>query len=200
MLRSNVAACHLKLQEWKEAVDAATLSLECLERLDAQPEDSKESGSAGKSGGKGKQEPAPGEVVELDDDEEDAEKALAKLKLDDKRQEDIARIRAKSLLRRARARSELSGWGNLAGAEEDYKVLAAMDNLPPSDMKIVKAALRDLPPKINAAKDKEVGEMMGKLKDLGNGILKPFGLSTDNFKMVKDEKTGGYSMSFEQGK
>ena len=59
--------------------------------------------------------------------------------------------------------------------------------------------------------------MMGKLKEvgffdflpqsclangalqLGNGILKPFGLSTDMFKMKKDEATGGYNMSFGQG-
>lgn len=93
-----------------------------------------------------------------------------------------------------------------------------MPTLPPQDKKIVTKALADLPPRLNAAKEKEMGEMMGKLKEvsccfptvsarrcadmlqLGNGILRPFGLSTDNFNMVKDEATGGYSMDFNQGK
>lgn len=75
-----------------------------------------------------------------------------------------------------------------------------MPNLPIPDKRIVQNALATLPPRINEAKEKEMGEMMGKLKELGNGILKPFGLSTDMFNMVKDEKTGGYSMNFDQGK
>lgn len=74
-----------------------------------------------------------------------------------------------------------------------------MPNLPPQDLKIVRQALTSLPPRINAAKEREMGEMMGKLKELGNGILKPFGLSTENFKMTKDENTGGYSLNFQQG-
>ena len=38
-------------------------------------------------------------------------------------------------------------------------------------------------------------EMLGKLKELGNGLLGRFGMSLDNFKAVKDEKTGSYSIS-----
>jgi hypothetical protein len=64
----------------------------------------------------------------------------------------------------------------------------------------VDKALRTIPPKLEEAKTKEMGEMVGKLKQLGNGILKPFGLSTDNFNMVKDEKTGGYNLSFGQNR
>ena len=73
-----------------------------------------------------------------------------------------------------------------------------MPQLSPLDQNTVQKALRQLPPKLEEAKQKEMGEMISKLKQLGNGILKPFGLSTDNFNMVKDEKTGGYSLQFNQ--
>src|SRR5206468_7993261 len=82
------------------------------------------------------------------------------------------------LMRRARAKMELAGWANLQGAEEDYKVLEGMDNLPAHDRKVVKKALKELPEKINLAKEKEVGEMMGKLKDVSHtltlGVPCPF--------------------------
>ena len=101
-------------------------------------------------------------------------------------------------MRRAAARSSLSGWANLQGAEEDYKALAST-TLSPPDRAIVQKALRELPARIQEARDREMGDMMGKLKELGNGILKPFGMSTEDFKMVKDEKTGGYSLSIGKG-
>ncbi|KAF4816221.1 Tetratricopeptide repeat protein 1 [Colletotrichum siamense] len=199
VLRSNISACHLKLEQWKDAISSATAALDGLDRIEreaALEQERREKERAEEedveeeivSSGASKAAPAP---VGSDDPEEAARK---------KRQDDVLRIRAKALMRRARARSEEGGWQNLAGAEEDYKALSKMTNLAPADRKIVQTQLRVLPPRTKAAQEKETAEMWGKLKDLGNGILKPFGLSTDNFQMVKDEATGGYSMNFNQGK
>ncbi|KAI5293115.1 hypothetical protein KEM52_005821 [Ascosphaera acerosa] len=231
VIRSNIAACHLKLREWKEAAAAATASLACLDKLDPSPQRPEEAAEDGKDDAAGaspgamptptqsQSQPSSGQphttptpppprssrpdngrasgVVELPDDADESA-TLARMQVEDQRREDINRIRAKSLMRRARARMEMSGWSNLEGAAEDYKRLLELGNLPPADTRLVKAELAGLPAKIAVAREKEMGEMMGKLKELGNGILKPFGLSTDNFKFIKDEKTGGYNMSFER--
>ena len=109
MLKSNIAACHLKLEDWKSAVDSATAAIESLERL-LPMKRSEQKGDGERSGGD--------DGVDIEGDGEEAEKELASLKLGDQRKDDILRIRAKALMRRAKAKSELGGWGNLQGAEE----------------------------------------------------------------------------------
>lgn len=205
VLRSNVAACHLKLEDWKAAVDSATASLECLERVipskakekttteeDVKNDHDDEKNAKAKAkasrrnatastrqttaqcGEKQRQqqrEEKEDTVVELpdDNDADDEEAALKKLAEDDTRRADVQRIRIKSLMRRARARMEQDGWANLQGAEEDYKTLHQMEKtLPPRDRRTVQEKLRELPGRINVAREKEMGEMMGKLKDVSS--------------------------------
>ncbi|KAG5915250.1 hypothetical protein E4U53_004510, partial [Claviceps sorghi] len=256
VLQSNMAACHLQREQWKEAIKAATSALDGLAKLEGQGkenggvekkarhEQEQEQRLAGASGGdkddksqQGPQAPPktespspssppeasrqkaePGETVDDEiisagatragqgerpdhdhDDHDHDHKSSPAATAESKRREDARRIRTKALLRRARARAEAGGWQNLAGAEEDYKLLSGMPGLAAADRRTVQRQLGALPARTKAAQEAEMAEMWGKLRTLGDGILKPFGLSTSNFQMVKDEKTGGYSMNFSSG-
>ncbi|KAI7182689.1 hypothetical protein D0869_11398 [Hortaea werneckii] len=199
VLRSNIAACHLKLEEWKEGVESCEKGIESLERLEKLPsvqKKKKEEGEEG-DGGEGTGE-AAAEIEEVD---ENLSARIEKLRLSGQTLDSIRKLQIKLLHRRARARTSLGGWSALQGAEEDYTLLllpSMSKFLSATDKRQIQQSARDLQPRLNAAKEKEVAEMMGKLKGLGNSMLKPFGLSTENFQFVKDEKTGGYSMNFNQ--
>ncbi|CBX92348.1 hypothetical protein IAQ61_006260 [Plenodomus lingam] len=180
VLHSNIAACHLKLTEWKEAVASATRALDSLDRLD--PSISKDT--------------SKGSIAEVDDTTETLLSALTRT---NHTIHNVHQLRTKALLRRAKARHLLGGWASLQGAYEDYTALSdPRHQLSGLDQQAVQAALRILPRQLENAKNAEMAEMMGKLKQLGNGILKPFGLSTDHFQFTKDEGSGGYSMNFNQ--
>jgi tetratricopeptide (TPR) repeat protein len=109
VLKSNIAACHLKLEDWKEAVKAATAALDGLDKLQGRTKKVKE-----------------GDREEVKGDEEEADEEIVSegaTKAEDtsdkgKREADVERIRGKALMRRARARSELGGWSTLQAAEE----------------------------------------------------------------------------------
>ncbi len=119
VLKSNVAACYLKTEEWKEAVKAAG---ECLDLLDTaegkrKNKDKVDGGSESEKG----EETAEDTIDEEEADEEiitpgaaSAEDTSAKAK----RKAEIARIRAKALMRRGKARMEVGSWSSLQGAEE----------------------------------------------------------------------------------
>jgi tetratricopeptide (TPR) repeat protein len=146
VISSNIAACHLKQDKWKEAAKTASEAIKGLDRVKLESTD---------------------KVVEIEDDQENSDTAAERTY----RAEDVQRLRAKALMRRARASLELGGWNDLTRAQEDYMLLSKMTALPVGDKRLVEKELRLLPPKIEAAKTTETAEMMGKLKDVGLGKL-----------------------------
>ncbi|XP_077183347.1 tetratricopeptide repeat protein 1 [Paroedura picta] len=97
----------------------------------------------------------------------------------------------KALLRRAELYEKTE---KLDEALEDYKNVLEKD---PAVHQAREACLR-LPRQIEERNEKLKKEMLGKLKDLGNFVLRPFGLSTDNFQVKQDSATGSYSINFVQ--
>ncbi|XP_057668945.1 tetratricopeptide repeat protein 1 [Diorhabda carinulata] len=99
----------------------------------------------------------------------------------------------RAYLRRAKLYEETD---KLDESLADYKKVLEFDK---TNKEALQAQYR-LPPLITEKNEKLKTEMLGKLKDLGNMILKPFGLSTENFQMKQDPNTGGYSVNFTQNK
>lgn len=130
VLKSNVAACYVKLEDWKEAVQAASAALDGLDRLQGRSDEGKKRGG-GKEEGEEKHEGKTEDGDRDGDGDADAEEEIVNAgatRAEDtsatgKREADVERIRGKALMRRARARSELGTWSSLQGAEEGESLL-----------------------------------------------------------------------------
>lgn len=99
----------------------------------------------------------------------------------------------KALLRRAEIYEETD---KLEDALKDYQTVLELDQRHLEANK----AVRRLPGKIEERNEKMKAEMFDNLKKLGNMVLTPFGLSTENFKMEQDPSTGSYNINFQQNK
>ncbi|XP_042355939.1 tetratricopeptide repeat protein 1-like [Plectropomus leopardus] len=97
----------------------------------------------------------------------------------------------RALLRRAELYEQTE---KLDEALEDYKRVLDLDPAQPS----ARQACMRLPQQIQERNEKLKEEMLSKLKDLGNLVLRPFGLSTNNFQVNQDANTGSYSINFVQ--
>ncbi|XVE63464.1 hypothetical protein DITRI_Ditri07aG0022700 [Diplodiscus trichospermus] len=97
----------------------------------------------------------------------------------------------KALVRRGEAHEKLE---HFEEAIADMKKILELD--PSNDQ--ARKAIRRLEPLAAEKREKMKEEMIGKLKELGNSVLGRFGMSTDNFKAVKDPNTGSYSISFQR--
>uniref|UniRef100_W5MT40 Tetratricopeptide repeat protein 1 n=1 Tax=Lepisosteus oculatus TaxID=7918 RepID=W5MT40_LEPOC len=97
----------------------------------------------------------------------------------------------RAILRRAELYEKTD---KLDEALEDYKAVLEKD---PTVHQAREACMR-LPEQITERNEKLKEEMMGKLKDLGNLFLRPFGLSTENFQVQQDPASGSYSINFVQ--
>lgn len=96
----------------------------------------------------------------------------------------------KPLRRRAHAYRQM-GSEKLDAALTDFQKILSLD---PSDVS-AKRTVFELEAEISERNERMKNEMLSKLKDLGDAVLRPFGLSTNNFQLNPNE-SGGYSVNF----
>ncbi|CAH1258632.1 TTC1 [Branchiostoma lanceolatum] len=97
----------------------------------------------------------------------------------------------RALLRRAQTYEVLE---KLDEALTDYQRVVELDR----SCHAARAACMRLPDEIKERNEKMKAEMMDKLKDLGNMVLRPFGLSTANFRVDQNQDSGSYNIQFVQ--
>ena len=97
----------------------------------------------------------------------------------------------KAILRRAQMYRQIND--KLDDSLKDYQRVLELD---PNCTEAV-VACDQLKTEIIERNERLKTEMMSKLKDLGNLVLRPFGLSTDNFKLSQNADNGGYSVNFQ---
>ncbi|XP_076645013.1 tetratricopeptide repeat domain 1 [Halictus rubicundus] len=97
----------------------------------------------------------------------------------------------KVILRRGELYKETDKLGE---ALEDFKKL---NSLHPDNAEW-RHEIHKLGQLIEERDEKMKTEMLGKLKDFGNMVLRPFGLSTNNFELQKNPDSGGYNVKFKQ--
>lgn len=100
----------------------------------------------------------------------------------------------KALWRRAEAYEATEKYRE---ALEDLKKLCELDKALGRSSSIRRTMAR-LEPLAKEQQEREMGEVLTKLKGIGNFFLNKIGLSTDDFKMQKDPNTGSYSIKFEK--
>ncbi|KAF6779152.1 Tetratricopeptide repeat domain 1 [Paragonimus kellicotti] len=93
------------------------------------------------------------------------------------------------LQRRAQVKEDMD---RLAEALEDYQNLLKLD---PGNER-ARWACMTLPERVQKQQEEMKEKMLDQLKQLGNMVLKPFGLSTENFKVQKNPDSEGYSINF----
>ncbi|TRY76282.1 hypothetical protein TCAL_10210 [Tigriopus californicus] len=99
----------------------------------------------------------------------------------------------KALVRRAQAYEDHD---KPHEALKDFEKVLTLD---PKHAQANVAARVRLPEKVKIKDEQLKAEMMTNLKKLGNMVLNPFGLSTENFQFVQDPESGNYSVNFSQG-